>query len=134
MCLRVLIADDHPLARGALKLLLAAEPVEICGEAENGRQAVQKAKELKPDIVILDILMPDMNGIEAGKEIREIAPDTKLIFMSLYDDETANSANLIGPFVRKTTLIYDLIPTIRNLIESHQGLSSGSGLPGAAIP
>jgi DNA-binding NarL/FixJ family response regulator len=132
MSVRILIADDHPLARGALKLLLASEPVEICGEAENGVQAVEKARELKPDIVILDLLMPEMNGVEAADKIRQIAPTTKMIFMSLYDTETTKNAHLIGPFVAKTTLVSDLVPALRNLISGQQGPAPSASSPQVA--
>ena len=118
MSARILIADDHPGARSALRLLLASEPVEICGEAENGKQAVQKVRELNPDIVILDLIMPEMSGIQAADEIRRIAPATKLVFMSLYDTETVKVANLIGPFVSKTTLVTELVPTLRSLMQT----------------
>lgn len=70
--LRILIADDHDLMRRGVKTLLQSHAGwEICGEAHTGREAVARAEELKPDIVILDISMPDLNGVEAARRIRK---------------------------------------------------------------
>src|SRR5580704_304139 len=70
--LRILVADDHDLMRRGVKALLQSHAGwEICGEAHTGREAVTKAEELKPDVVILDISMPDLNGIEAARRIRK---------------------------------------------------------------
>ncbi len=70
--LRILIADDHDLLRRGVRTLLELHAGwEICGEARTGREAVQMAEELKPDIIVLDISMPDLNGVEAAKRIRK---------------------------------------------------------------
>ena len=72
--IRILIADDHDLMRRGIRTLLQTHAGwEICGEANNGREAVAKAQELKPDIAILDIAMPDLNGVDAAKRIRKEA-------------------------------------------------------------
>jgi len=99
-------------------MLLAKEPVVVCGEAENGKQAVQRVPELRPDVVILDLVMPEMGGIQAAYEIRRIAPDTKFLYMSLYDPQTIKHANLLGPFVSKSSLGDELIPTLNTLIRA----------------
>ena len=114
---RVLVVDDHPTARSALRLLLANEPVEICGEAKNGKQAVQRVSELHPDVVILDLVMPEMGGIQAAYEIRRVAPGTKFLYMSIYDSTITRHANLLGPFVPKSALGDELIPALRTLIQ-----------------
>ena len=81
---RVLLADDHPAVRKTLRALLTEVSVGICGEAENGRQAIDKACELQPDVVVLDLVMPDMNGLDAAYEIRQRSPSSKIILISLH--------------------------------------------------
>lgn len=83
--------DDHEIVRQGLKLLLGSDRSvwDICGEAENGRQAVEKVAELKPDLVILDVSMPIMNGFEAARQIRKFAPATKIVMLSMHDSAQA---------------------------------------------
>ena len=82
------MADDHTIVRQGLARLLEEQPdLKIVGEATNGRKAVDLAKELKPDIVIMDIAMPRMNGIEAAKRIRKHLPATKVLILSMYSHE-----------------------------------------------
>ena len=87
--LRILIADDHDLMRRGVKALLQSRAGwEVCGEAHTGREAVAKAEELKPDVVILDISMPDLNGVDAAKRIRKASPDTEVLILSVhYSDQ-----------------------------------------------
>src|ERR1700723_414161 len=87
--LRILIADDHDLMRRGVKALLQSHAGwEIVGEAHTGREAVSKAEELKPDVVILDISMPDLNGVDAAKRIRKASPDTEVLILSVhYSDQ-----------------------------------------------
>ena len=86
--LRILIADDHDLLRrGAKALLQSHAGWEVCGEATTGREAVAKAEELKPDIVILDVSMPDLNGVDAAKRIRKALPDTEILILSVYSPD-----------------------------------------------
>src|SRR5271154_1595803 len=87
--LRILVADDHDLMRRGIKALLQSHAGwEVCGEAHTGREAVTKAEELKPDIVILDISMPDLNGVDAAKRIRKSSPDTEVLILSVhYSDQ-----------------------------------------------
>jgi len=86
--LTVLIADDHPLVREALRQALdSEEDMEIVAEAAEGEEAVKLASELKPDVVVMDIIMPKLNGIEATRKIKEIAPDVAIIILTAYDDD-----------------------------------------------
>ena len=87
--LRILIADDHDLMRRGLKALLQSRPGwTICAEAHTGREAVTKAEELRPDIVILDITMPELNGVEAARRILKASPNTEILVLSVhYSDQ-----------------------------------------------
>jgi DNA-binding NarL/FixJ family response regulator len=83
--LRILVADDHDLMRRGIKaLLLSHAGWEVCGEAQTGREAVSLVEELKPDIVVLDISMPDLNGMEAARRIRKSSPVTEILILSLH--------------------------------------------------
>ncbi len=84
----VLIADDHTIVREGLAKLLEAEPwIRVVGQARDGREAVQKAEELRPDVVILDIGMPVLNGIEAARRIRKVLPDTRIVILSMHSHD-----------------------------------------------
>ncbi|MCX6899780.1 MAG: response regulator transcription factor [Verrucomicrobia bacterium] len=85
---RVLLADDHKIMREGLRSLLAVTPgVEVVGEASDGRTAVQLVLKLMPDVVVMDIGMPDLNGVDATRQIKTRAPRTKVIALSLHSDE-----------------------------------------------
>jgi DNA-binding NarL/FixJ family response regulator len=87
--LRILVADDHNLVRRGVKALLEERPEwRICGEAATGREVIDKAARLKPDIIILDISLPDLNGLEAARRIRKESPSTEVLILSLhYSDQ-----------------------------------------------
>ena len=88
--LRILIADDHEIVRQGLRLLIESHPGwEVCGEAADGWDAVRKARDLKPEIAALDIGMPNLNGLEAAREILREIPKTKILFLTIYDTEQA---------------------------------------------
>ena len=83
--MRILIADDHDVVRAGLRqLLLERRGWEICGEAGTGRQAVALATESKPDVVVMDISMPELNGLEAARQIRKSLPKTEIVILSLH--------------------------------------------------
>jgi DNA-binding NarL/FixJ family response regulator len=87
--LRVLIVDDHALFRRGLQMVLAQEPdIEVVGEASDGQQAVEKAKELRPDIVLMDVRMPKRSGIDATSDIRGMLPDAKILMLTISDEES----------------------------------------------
>jgi len=85
MTISVLLADDHAIVRDGLKLLLESRPeIRVIGEATNGRDAVKQAARLRPDIVIMDIAMPELNGIEAASQIREKCRSSKVILLTMH--------------------------------------------------
>jgi two-component system response regulator NreC len=87
MPVKIILADDHNIMRKGLCSLLEKEPnIEVIAEAENGRETVKLAGELNPDVVIMDISMPDLNGIEATRQIRQVMEDVKIIALSMYSD------------------------------------------------
>lgn len=86
--IRVLLADDHTLIRAGLRLVVEQQPdFAVAGEAENGRQAVAMAESLKPNVVVMDIGMPDLNGIEAARQIRDAHPEIEVVMLSMHSDE-----------------------------------------------
>ncbi len=85
---RVLLVDDHAVVRAGLRMLLAADAeLEIIGEAENGAQGIQRADELQPDVVLMDISMPDMNGIEATRRIKAQHPEIAVLALTMHEDD-----------------------------------------------
>ena len=113
----VLLADDHTVVRQGLRLLLEAEPdIKIAGEAGTGRQAVQLAKTLKPDVVVMDIAMPLLNGLEATRQIIKEVPSTRVLILSSYsDDEYVHQLTEAGAagYLLKQAAVTDLIKAIR---------------------
>ena len=86
--IRILLADDHAVVRSGLRMLLEAQPdFEIVGEAETGTEAVAMVDELHPDAVLMDIQMPDLNGIEATKIIKEKSPETAVLALTMHEDD-----------------------------------------------
>lgn len=111
---RILVADDQELVRKGVCLTLKARTdFEVCGEAANGREAVEKAKELRPDLVILDITMPLMNGLEAAREIHANSPCTPLVILSMHkSNQLVEEARKVGVsgYVTKEDTVQKLIP------------------------
>jgi DNA-binding NarL/FixJ family response regulator len=117
--LRILIADDHDLMRRGVRSLLQSHPGwEICGEAHTGREAVSKAEELKPDVVILDISMPDLNGVEAARRIRTATPNSEILILSVhYSDQLIRDILEAGVrgYLIKSDSDRDLITAVETL-------------------
>lgn len=86
--IRVLLADDHPVLRGGMKSLLEQEEdLEVVAEAGDGEEAIKHASDLTPDVVLMDIVMPKINGIEATKQIKQVSPTTAVLILTAYDDD-----------------------------------------------
>src|SRR6267143_358351 len=88
MSVRILVADDHQVVRTGLRALLESKTGwQVCAEASNGREAVEKASQLKPDVAVLDIGMPLLNGVEATRQIRKLSPQTEILILTMHDSE-----------------------------------------------
>ena len=86
--IRIMLADDHTLFRQGIRTLISAEAdMEVVGEASNGGDAVDKANEARPDVVLMDIGMPGLSSFEATRQIKKNRPETKVLFLTMYDDE-----------------------------------------------
>ena len=96
--IRILAVDDDPRFRGFLKEILSAEPnIEIIGEAVDGAEAIHKAEELNPDLILMDVRMPKMNGLKATRQLKEKMPELKIIILTIYDmDEYREAAKAVG--------------------------------------
>jgi DNA-binding NarL/FixJ family response regulator len=117
--LRILIADDHDVVRRGIKSLIESRPEwQVCDEAHSGREAVAKADERKPDIVVLDISMPELNGLEAARRIRKVSPNSEILILSVhYSDQLIKEildAGVRG-FVVKSDSDRDLIVALEAL-------------------
>ncbi|MCA0171330.1 response regulator [Bacillus sp. RAR_GA_16] len=119
--INMMIVDDHDMVRKGLKAYLLTEPdFQIVGEGANGKEAVSLANELHPDVILMDLIMPEMTGIEATKEIMASLPNTKIIIItSFYDDEQIFPAIEAGAFsyLLKTASADEIIDTIRKAIQ-----------------
>jgi len=117
--LRILICDDHDLIRRGMKMLLEArEGWTICGEAHTGRDAVEMATKLRPDVAVLDITMPELNGLDAAKRIKKASPQTEILIFSVhYSDELVRQvieAGLRG-YIIKSDSDRDLVAAVETL-------------------
>jgi DNA-binding NarL/FixJ family response regulator len=126
--LRILIADDHPGVRRSLRSLVQSHiEWEVCGEAADGRDAVEEAKRLKPDIILLDVSMPRMNGIEATSLIRKEVPQSEILIVSQHESpEIARLAIEAGAqgYVPKSEICSALLPAIESADRKHAGVGS----------
>jgi NarL family two-component system response regulator LiaR len=122
---RVLVTDDHVVVRQGIRALLATEPdIEVVGEAENGREAVTQAEKLRPDVILMDLVMPEMDGIEAIRRITARQPEARILVLTSFaaDDKVfpAIKAGALG-YLLKDSGPEELVGAIRQV---HQGESS----------
>ena len=119
--MRILIADDLEAIRRQVRLILTSRPgLEVCAEAANGKEAVEKTRELNPDLVILDITMPLMNGLDAARTIGEIAPDIPVLILTvLKSRQLMEEARKIGVqvYVTKADASQNLLPAVDALLQ-----------------
>jgi DNA-binding NarL/FixJ family response regulator len=127
MSIRVLLADDHKIFRDGLRTLIEKQPnMEVVGEAENGRTAIKLSKKLLPNVVIMDITMPDMNGIDATRKIISETPGVKVIALSMHSDRRFVSGMLeagSSGYLLKDCAFDELARAIRTVVTNHTYLS-----------
>lgn len=126
--IRVLFADDHFVVRRGVRDLLESEPrCRVLGEARTGREVVSKAIELKPDVVILDVSMPELNGVEATRQIRSAVPHSKVLVLTMHDSEhlvrELLQAGALG-YLLKTDAARDLVLAVESLHEGRPFFTS----------
>jgi DNA-binding NarL/FixJ family response regulator len=131
MAIKVVLAEDHTVVREGLKMLLqAARDIEIAGEAANGRQAVQLTMSLKPDVLILDLMMPMLNGFEAARQIAKQKLVTRVLILSSYGDiqqmHRLHSSGIAG-YLIKQTAVEELLLAIRTIVKGKSYFSSSLG-------
>jgi two-component system, NarL family, response regulator NreC len=126
--IRVLLVDDHTLFRQGLKTLISAEvDMEVAGEASNGGDAVEKADEVRPDVVLIDVSMPGLSSFEAARQIRKNQPKTKVLFLTMYDDQdyvTQGMAAGASGYILKDCSSADLVRGLRDALSGGSYLSS----------
>ncbi|MGH7255257.1 MAG: response regulator [Nitrospirales bacterium] len=128
MSLHILLADDHLIVRQGLKSLLEREGYLVVGEAGDGREAVQLSQELQPDIAVLDLAMPMLNGMDAAREILKVTPKTKTILLTMHTEDPyvvqALRAGVRG-YLLKTQATTDLLQAIKEVSRGAIYLSPG---------
>ncbi len=129
MSLKILLADDHKIVRDGLKSLIKKEVgMAVVGEADNGRKTVELARDLEPEIIIMDISMPDLNGVEATRQILADSPDVKIIALSMHSDKRYVKAVLsagASGYLLKDSAFEELVEAIRTVDTGRFYLSAG---------
>jgi DNA-binding NarL/FixJ family response regulator len=128
MPVRVLVADDHQIVRQGFKALLEREGFEVVAEATNGQEAISLARKVDPDAVVLDLVMPLLNGVDAAREILQICPRARIALLTMHTDEHQVLAALragIRGYVVKTQAAEDLVHALRNIMRGEVYLSPG---------
>jgi two-component system, NarL family, response regulator NreC len=119
--IRVLIADDHDIVRAGVRLLIEKQPGwEVCGEAANGREAVALAEKFQPDVAVLDITMPELNGLEAARQIKQRVPQVEVVMLTAHDNEDlVHQVFDVGArsYIVKTEAAKHLVPAVRSAHE-----------------
>lgn len=134
MSIRVVLAEDHLVVREGVKALLESEGVEVVGEAADGQEAYRLAHDLRPDVAILDLGMPNLNGLDAARKIRRSIPDVRVIILTMHTHERylldALRAGVTG-YVLKSGALEDLVQALGVVMQGMVYLSPG--LPRAAV-
>src|SRR5579872_825924 len=127
--IRVLLADDHAMVRKGFRLILEAQPdMEISGEAGNGREAVELAEKLHPDVVVMDVAMPELNGIEATRRLAASSPHTRVLALSMHKDSVYVREILRAGargYLLKDSVDKDLVSAVRAAAKGDGYLSPG---------
>lgn len=127
MTIQILLADDHKITRDGLKALLENQKnMAVVGEAENGRKAVRLALELKPDVIVMDINMPELNGIEATRQIISELPEAKIIALSMYSDKRYVVGMLkagVSGYLLKNCAFDELVSAISAVVNNQNYMS-----------
>ena len=127
--IRILLADDHSLVRHGFRMILAAQPdMEIAGEAGNGREAVELAQKLKPDVVVMDVAMPELNGIEATRRVADLSPRSRVLALSMHKDSVYVREILRAGargYLLKDSIASDLLAAVRAVSRGEGYLSPG---------
>ena len=131
MTIRILLVDDHPIVRNGVRTVLEAESdLEVVGEAETGTRAVNLAHRLRPDVVVTDLLLPDIDGVAVTQRIRADLPQTQVVILTCADQENGSVGNAVHAgaigYVLKTANIAEVVQTIREAAEGQVHLSSGA--------
>lgn len=125
--IKILLADDHLIVREGLRALLEAEQdFDVVGETGDGISAVELVRKLEPDVVVLDLMMPGLNGLDVARQLNKQSPHTKIIILSMYDDEgfvLEALSNGVSAYVLKDTGSADLIHAVREVRSGHRYLS-----------
>ncbi len=126
---KVLIVDDHELVRRGLKEILRGTDFEVCGEAENGQEGLAQTLSLRPDLVLLDMSMPVLTGLQAAAKIRRLVPDTKILIVTMHDSpqmEIEARAAGADAYITKMAASKSLLEAMRALVGGSNH-SNGSG-------
>jgi DNA-binding NarL/FixJ family response regulator len=122
MSKHILLVDDSDTVRRITRIFIESQlGLEVCGEAVNGVDAIEKARELKPDLVVLDLAMPRMNGVEAASELRAMNPQTPIVLFTMYDDSVGRALALsagANAVLSKADGGWKLVECVRNLLEA----------------
>ncbi len=126
MPIRILLADDHVIMREGLRALLKQAGMDVIGEASDGREALRVAHEQQPDVAVLDIGMPHLNGLETARRLRETLPQTKIVLLTMHTEDPyvleALQAGAVG-YVLKTQAALDIVQAIRDVLQGGLYLS-----------
>lgn len=127
--IRVLVVDDFQAWRRFVCSTLQKNPdVQVVGEASDGLEAVHRAKELQPDLIVLDLGLPTLNGIEAARQIRKLTPESKILFLTQESSADVIQAALNSGaqgYVLKARAAIDLLPAVKAILDGRQFVSSG---------